>query len=348
MLGTLRPGVNARMRAVFFRSLATMFSSGVSLVAALDMLAQQQEHAHLAEACQGISRKLHEGHTLSWAMQKYPAIFRPLHQKMVLSGERSGQLHSVLLRLAEREEMHDQLVRKLKTSLTMPLLVSSLCVCLAFVIPPLLFRGLFEMIAEVGGTVPWPTRSLMALSSFFTSPLFPILGLAVLYILRRLWQRLQEEADWQFACLRLPYLGDSLRMVYVTDFAQNLRAMLEVGMPILAALELSARATDMVCIDVVAARAIARVKEGDALSDALAAADFFPSSLIQGVRASEEAGRLATMLKNLETIFRLDLDQRLEVLTQALEPLVLLVIGTVVGFTVIATLQPMLSVLDKL
>lgn len=336
------------MRSVFFRSLATMFSSGVSLVAALDMLAQQQENLQLAEACRGLSKKLQEGHYLSRAMQNYPFIFRPLHQKMVMSGERSGQLNAVLLRLADREERNGELMQKIKSSLTMPLVVSSLCICLAVFAPPFLFRGLFQMIGEVGGELPLTTRCLMAFSSFVMSPWFVLLALGFLAGLRSLWRRLKVDADWQLKVLRIPHLGESLRLLYVTNFVQNLRAMLEVGMPLLQALELSARATDLECLNQVIAEVSEFVKQGEALSDALAGSDFFPGSLAQGVRASEEAGKMSAMLGNLESLYRVELEQRLESMMAALEPTVLGVIGTVVGFTLVATLQPMLSVLDRL
>lgn len=325
-----------------------MFNSGVALVAALDMLAQQQENPDLAEACRGLAKKLQEGHYLSRAMQNYPLVFKPLHQKMVMSGERSGQLNAVLLRLAEREERNGELMQKIKSSLTMPLMVSSLCICLALFAPPLLFRGLFQMIAEVGAELPLTTRCLMAFSSFVLSPGFVLLSLGAAVGLRYLWRRLKIEPDWQLRVLRIPHLGESLRLLYVTGFVQNLRCMLEVGMPLLQALELSARATDLECLSRVIAGVSELVKQGEALSDALAGSQFFPPSLSQGIRASEEAGKMSTMLGNLESIYRVELEQRLESMMAALEPLVLGLIGTVVGFTLVATLQPMLSVLDKL
>ncbi|MFN8610453.1 MAG: type II secretion system F family protein [Vulcanimicrobiota bacterium] len=345
---SLRPGPDARMRSVFFRSLATMFSSGVPLVAALDMLAQQQESPELAEACTGMAKKLQEGHYLSRAMQNYPALFKPIHQKLVMSGERSGQLNGVLARLADREERHGEMMQKLKSSLTMPLIVSLLCISLAFLAPPLLFRGLFQMIAEVGGELPWTTRLLMAFSSFVLSPWFVLLaGLSVVgggY----LWRRLKVDSDWQLKVLSLPHLGESLRLLYIASFVQNLRTMLDVGMPLLQALDLSARATDLECLNDVMSQVAELVKQGEALSDALAGSHFFPSSLAQGVRASEEAGKMTGMLANLESIYRVELEQRLDSLMAAMEPMVLAVIGTVVGFTLVATLQPMLAVLDRL
>lgn len=345
---SLRPGVDARMRSVFFRSLATMFGSGVSLVAALDMLAQQQEHPELAEACVGMSKKLQEGRYLSQAMQSYPSLFKNVHHKMVMSGERSGQLNAVLLRLADREEIQGQSMQKLKSSLTMPLMVSAFCILLALAAPPLLFRGLFEMIAEVGGSLPWATRCLMAFSSFLLSPWSVLLAIVSAVGLRYVWKRLREDGDWQLQVLKIPHVGESLRLLYVGSFIQNLRTMLDVGIPLLQALEMSSQAIDLACLDGVISKVAEMVKQGEELSDALAASQFFPVSLSQGVRAAEEAGRMTGMLENLETIYRLELEQRLEMLTKAMEPIVLGLIGVIVGFTLIATLQPLLSVLDKL
>jgi type IV pilus assembly protein PilC len=338
--------VDARMRSVFFRSLATMFSSGVGLVQALDMLGQQQEHADLAEACAGMAGKLQGGHPLSQTMQSYPWIFQPVHHKTVMSGERSGQLHAVLMRLAEREEQMSATAQKLKSSLTMPLLVSALCLTLAVAAPPLLLRGLFTMLAEGGAQPPWTTRVLIAFSAFVSSPAFLLLLAAVPFAVRALWSRLLTDATWQFRLLHVPHLGEGLRLLHTLSFVQNLRTMLDVGLPLLSSLELSARACDVACLDVVVARVTQKLKEGEELSDALQAADFFPASLSQAVRASEESGRMTRMLQNLESIYRLELDQRLEMLSRALEPLVLGLIGLFVGFTLVATLQPLLALLD--
>lgn len=339
---------NARMRSVFFRSLGTMFASGVPLVSALEMLSDQQEHPALAEAARGMARKLQEGHYLSKAMQSYPQIFQSFHQKMIMSGERSGRLNAVLTRVADREERHNDLQQKVRASLTMPLLVSAFCISLTLVAPPLLFRGLFEMLKDLGGQLPWTTRLLLGFSGLLSNPFFWLLAGGGLWGLRWWTRRLREEAEWQRKIMSLPLFGPSLRLIYTTSFVQNLSIMLEVGMPMLHALELSAQSTDLLLMEELIARVATRVKEGEELSEALAAQEFFPSTLIQGVRASEEAGGMPKMLRNLESIFRLELDQRLEVLTKALEPLVLSLIGVLVGFTLIATLQPLLSVMDSL
>ena len=325
-----------------------MFNSGVPLVAALEMLGDQQEQPQLADACRGLSRKLQEGHYLSKAMQRYPALFRNLHVRIVHSGESSGRLGAVLLRLAEREESNDRLWRQLTNSLVMPVIVSILCIGLAVLAPPFLFRGMFQMVAEVGGSLPWTTRCMMAWSHFLLSPWSVLVAVLAGLGLQQLGRKLRQDADMQLQALRIPLLGDSLRLYYLTDFVQNFRSMLDAGMPLLQALELSAQATDLRCLESVVARVAGMVKDGEALSDSLASANFFPPALIQGVRASEEAGRLPVMLSRLEALFRVELEQRLEMTTRALEPLVLAVIGVLVGFTLLATLQPLLSVLDKL
>lgn len=340
--------VDARARAILFRSLSTLFGSGVPLVRALELMAEQQESPRLAEACLGAARKVSEGNYLSRALQQYPDVFKAVHHKMVQSGERSGQLHAVLLRLAEREERELQLQQNFRGALMMPLVASGLCLTLALLVPPYLFAGLFQMIREVGGDLPWATRLLMGFSGLVTNPwCYPVLA-ALIWLARRAWKRLLQDETWQFRLLRLPQLGPTLRLYLVAQFTQNLGSMLEVGVPLLAALEQAARAVDAVCLDSVVDRVSARLKEGESLSASLESAQFFPSTLIQGVRASEEAGGLTLMLKNLHGLFALELEQRVEVASKTFEPVVLGLVGGIVGFTLIATLQPLLSVMDKL
>lgn len=340
--------LDARCRALFFRSLGTMFSSGVGLVPALEMLAQQQEEEALAEACRGLAKKVSEGHYLSKAMQSYPAIFTNLHQKMIFSGERSGQLNQVLLRLAEREEKQRELFLRVRNSLTMPFLVSALCLVLALVVPPVLFKGLFEMLNDLKVDIPWTTALLIKLSKFFSHPVCLLLPLPILWAARQLVRRFQSDAAWQRGLFYLPLVGKSLRLVAVANFTQNLRTLIEVGLPILQALELAAVGTDMVYLEEVVSKVQQSVKEGESLAYAFGQTEFFPAAFVQGVRASEEAGKMSTMLERLEMLIRVDLEQRLEVLAKTLEPMVLLVIGSMVAFTLVATLQPMLAVLDKL
>ncbi len=340
--------IDAKARAIFFRSLSALFSSGVPLVRALELMGEQQESRRLAEACQGVARKVSEGNYLSRAMQQYPDVFQAVHHKMVQTGERSGQLHSVLLRLAEREERQQQLQQNFRGALMMPLIASGLCLALALLVPPFLFAGLFQMIREVGGDLPWTTRLLMGFSSLVTNPWgYPVLA-ALIWLARRAWSRLLQDEAWQFRFLQVPQLGPTVKLYLVAQFTQNLASMIEVGLPLLAALEQAARAVDAVCLDKVVERVTSRLKEGESLSASLEWADFFPSTLIQGVRASEEAGGLTLMLKNLHGLFALDLEQRIEVATKTFEPLVLGLVGAIVGFTLVATLQPMLSVLDRL
>lgn len=345
---SLRRGPDERARALFFRSLGTMFSSGVALVAALEMLAEQQEDPALGEACRGLAKKVSEGHYLSKAMQGYPNVFTSMHQKMIFSGERSGQLNQVLIRLAEREEKQRELFLRVRNSLTMPLLVSGFCLMLALVVPPVLFKGLFEMLNDLKVDIPWSTGLLIKLSRLFSHPACLLLPIPLLVTARWLLRHLYSDANWQRRLFALPMLGPTLRLLAVANFTQNLRTLIDVGMPILPALELSAAGTDMVYLEEVIAGVQQSIKEGESLAYAFEKSEFFPAAFVQGMRASEEAGKMTAMLESLEMLIRVDLEQRLELLAKSLEPLVMLVIGGLVAFTLVATLKPMLAVLDKL
>lgn len=344
--------VSGLERAVFFRSLGTMFEAGVPLSHALYCLCQQLDNPQLREAADGVSRMVQSGHRLSSALSRYPWIFSQMQCKLVFSAEKSGQMGRVLEQLASYEEKQVETNLKIRSSITTPLIASALCIMLIVFVPPFLFKGLLEMLSQNGAPLPWPTRLLVGFSDALRSWPF-YLALAVVvpalgFALNTVYSHPVWAARIQTALLKVPLLGPALQLVTVIRFGQTLATLLYVGMGLIASVETSAQACGSLVLQGRIQPVLNDIKQGEDLQTAFARTDFFPSAFLHGLHIGQETGKLSEMLTSVLKLHQLELDGRLEALTAALEPLVLAVVGCVVGFTVIATFLPIIAVIEGL
>ncbi|MBT9584742.1 type II secretion system F family protein [bacterium] len=344
--------VSGQERALLFRSLAVMFHAGVSLDRSLAMLGEQQPSPTLRKACFDLANKVQSGRYLSNAMSQSPWVFNTMHVRLIAVGEKTGQLAAVLSQLADLEERQLEIQLKVRTSLTVPVMVSSLCVLMVAVAPPLLFRGLFEMLKDTGAAMPWPTLLLITLSDAIRHPLFYLLLVLALGVgaaaLRHVLHSPALKLVWLRRVHGLPLVGPTMRLISLTRFAQTLSVMNHVGVPIVQSLEYSCQSTnDPALIDVIQG-VIERVKEGDMIGQAMLESGGFPSTFCQAIVAGEESGSLGDMLNSMSRLYQVELEHSLEIMTRSLEPIMLGVVGCIVAFTVVATLLPMLKVMESL
>lgn len=344
--------VTAQHRAVFFRCLATLFESGVPILLCAQLLARQTESAPLAEAAEDIAHQISRGHSLSKCLSRHPWCFTPMQVALVRVGENSGRLGGVFARLASDEEHRSALIQKMRASLMLPLLISLACVALIALIAPLVLGSVIQQMGLSEGQIPWPTRVLILLASLFRSPVcwLALVGLGCLAVgaLARL-EKTAEGRRWRASVLdRVPGLGRVLRLYAVAQFTQTLETTLEVGFPLLQSLDMSASAAAHPLLQEAIPVTVEAVKEGEELDKALLRCEFFPTLLIQGVKAGLEAGGLTHMLRHLAKMYHEDVDYASETLGHALEPLVIAVVGGMVGFAVVATLLPMTRLVESL
>lgn len=344
--------VSTRSRAVFFRCLATLFESGVPLVRSFELLGEQTEDVALARASQEVARQLVQGKTPAESMLRHPGCFQALHIALVKVGQRSGALGQVFSRLARDEEQKDELHQRLRATLGLPLVVVSICLVLITFVAPLVLGSVVQNLGLPPDQIPWITRLMVAVSSLFRQPWFWILvgtgGMAGLG-LQRSWQtepryRLQI-AQWLD---RLPGIGWVLRLQAVTQFLRTLETTISVGFPLMESLKMSEQAAHHPFLAQQLPRILEAVQAGEELHSALNLADFFPPVVIQGIKAGQESGSLSLMLRNLSKILQVELDHACETFSRALEPLVIGVVGAVVGVAVVATLLPMVKLVDSL
>ncbi|MBX3170972.1 MAG: type II secretion system F family protein [Candidatus Eremiobacteraeota bacterium] len=344
--------VTAQHRAVFFRCLATLFESGVPLLLSTQLLARQTESAPLAAAAEDLSQQLARGNSLSKSMTRHPWCFTPMQIALVRVGENSGRLGGVFSRLASEEEHRSALLQKMRASLMLPIFISLACVALIALIAPLVLGSVIQQMGLTPAQMPWPTRILIFMAALLRSPvcwsglLALVAGAA--FGLARL-EKTPGGRRWRAGVLdAIPGLGRVLRLYAVAQFTQTLETTLEVGFPLIKSLEMSASASAHPLLQEAIPVTLEAVEAGVELDKALARCEFFPTLLIQGAKAGIEAGGLTHMLRHLARMYQQDVDYASETLGHALEPLVIAVVGLMVGFAVVATLLPMTRLVESL
>jgi type IV pilus assembly protein PilC len=333
--------------AVFSRQFATMIASGLTLLRSLNILAEQSENPKLAEVLGKVGAAVEEGKSLSEALAEHE-VFPKLYVAMVRAGETAGTLDLVLVRIADTMEKDVALRRKVKSTMTYPAIVLVMAVLLTtvmllFIVPT--FVGMFE---SLGGALPLPTRVLLFMSLvvrrvWFVLFLLPI-GVWQGYKRARKVPRVRARLD--ALKLRVPVFGALFHKVAIARFTRNLSTLLHAGVPILLALEITADTIDNDVISRAVADVRAAVRQGESLAKPLSNHPVFPPMVVQMVGVGEETGALDDMLRRIADFYDLEVEAATESLTAALEPVMIAVLGGIVGAMVISLYMPMFKIFD--
>ena len=346
------PGLSDRVKikdiAVFSRQFATMINSGLSLIRALHILEEQTENKKLAETIADVRMDVEKGASLSQAISRHPKAFNRLYVSMVRAGETGGVLDSVLLQLADIIEKQVELKRKIKSAMTYPVAVLFLVLLivtamLIFVVPT--FETLYT---DLGGTLPAPTRLLMAVSGFVTkfAPLIILFEAGAAFGFKRWISSEKGRAAWDAFKLKVPIFGKLVHKTALTRFARTLAVLLRSGVPILESLEITADTVN----NAVVARAIKdtqeAVKRGESLASKLSQYPIFPPMVVQMLAVGEETGQVDTMLEKVSEFYDQEIEATVDALTSLLEPLLIVVMGGAVGGMVVALYMPMFQIIN--
>ena len=341
--------VKLRDLAVFARQFATMINSGLSLLRSLNILAEQTENPLLGKTIGELRDDVEKGSSLSGAMSKHPKVFSTLFVAMVKAGETGGQLDTVLTRVADNFEADYRLRQKVKSAMTYPIVVAGIAmllvtVMLLFVVPT--FAAMFE---DLGGTLPLPTKILLILSrsAKILVPLVIVLSIVAFFVYKRL-RKSNAEARLRFdkAKLKIPIFGDLFQKVAVSRFTRTLALLLRAGVPVLQALDIVTESTG----NEVLARASQDVKEsvrsGETMASPLAKHKVFPPMVVQMISVGEDTGALDAMLDKISDFYDQEVESTTEQLTSLIEPIMIAVLGGIVGAMVIALYMPMFKIFD--
>lgn len=336
--------------AVMSRQLATMIDSGLSLLRALSILAEQTESKALAKILAQVRGDVETGASLSSSLAKHPQTFPPLMLNMVRAGEVGGFLDQTLLSVADNFEAEVKLRGKIKSAMAYPVVV--LCIAIVAVIAMLLFIvPVFQnMFASMGGKLPAPTMALVYLSKVLKVTIIPLTIAGIAF--SAWWSRHKNDRAIRERMdpikLRVPVFGPLNQKIAVSRFTRNFSTMLHAGVPLLQALEIVGEAAGNVVIEHATRDIQDSVRQGHSLAGPLSKHKVFPPMVVQMMAVGEDTGALDTMLAKVADFYDAEVEATTESLTSLIEPIMIGVVGAIVGSMVIALYMPMFSIFNMI
>lgn len=339
-------GVGLKDLAVMSRQFATMIDSGLSLLRALAILAEQTPNQTLAKTLAEVRSAVEAGESLSGALSKHSKVFPPLVINMTRAGEVGGFLDRVLLQVAGNMESELKLRSKIKSAMTYPVVVFVIAILavigmLLFIVP--IFEKMFK---DLGGTLPAPTRVLVFLSHSLTIvlPVMLVGGIGGTI----LWHRIRHREDVRRVVdplkLKVPVFGPLFQKVALSRFTRNLGTMLSSGVPLLQSLDVVGDAAGNVVIKDATSAVEVSVRAGESLAAPLAGHKVFPPMVVQMLTVGEDTGALDTMLAKIADFYDQEIEATTEALTSLIEPLMIAFLGGVIGSMIVALYMPIFKV----
>ncbi len=341
---------NVTMRdiVIFTRQFSTMINAGLPLVQALDILSKQTESKALAEVTRTVVFDVESGNTVADALAKHPKAFSDLYVNMVAAGEAGGILDTILMRLATFMEKNDALVRKVKGAMIYPGVILSVAaiaisVLLIFVIP--IFQNMF---GSVGLKLPLPTQIVIAMSSFLKNFWWALIigGVVGKQAFSKYYKTDSGKLRVDGYLLKAPVLGDVLRKSAVSRFTRTLGTLISSGVSILDGLEITAKTAGNRVIQDAILASRASIAGGDTISAPLAKSNVFPPMVISMIAVGEQTGGLDEMLSKIADFYDDEVDAAVSGLLSAMEPLMIVFLGTVVGGMVVAMYLPIFDMIN--
>jgi type IV pilus assembly protein PilC len=348
---TFGSGVNARELAIFTRQFSVMIDAGLPLVQCLEILASQQENKTFQKVLTNTRASVEGGSTLSAAMKQSPKVFDALYTNMVEAGETGGILDTILQRLSGYIEKNVKLQRAVKSALVYPvgvLTIAGLVIILLLwkVVP--IFATLF---AGLGVSLPLPTRIVIGLSNLIGSWfgfifLFGFVG--IIFALRAWYGTPGGKLVMDGIILKLPVLGILMRKIAVARFTRTLGTLISSGVPILEGLDITAKTAGNAVVEQALTKVRRSLEEGKSLTEPLKDSQVFPGMVTQMIAVGEQTGAMDAMLQKIADFYEEEVDAAVKDLLTALEPVMIVFLGVVVGGVVISMYLPLFSLIGKL
>ncbi len=339
-------GFKLKDLAIMSRQASTMLTSGLSLLKALTILADQTESKKLKEILAKVRDEVEQGVSLSDAVAKYPVDFPPIMINMIRAGEAGGFLDKAMDSIATNFEKEHKLRSTIKSAMTYPVVVLvmslvSVVVMLVFIVP--IFSKMF---AGLGSALPWPTQALVVLSHamVWIAPALAVVSVAVW-----LWYRVNKNTDRVRAFLdpiklRMPIFGQLNRKIVIARFARNFSNMIGAGVPILQALQIVGQVSNNFVVQKALERVSESVRKGESINAPLQRENVLPQMVSQMVAVGEDSGSMETMLEKIAVFYDDEVEATTEALTSLIEPLLIAFLGVVVGGMIVALYLPIFDI----
>ena len=347
-----------RELSIFSRQFATLIASGMPMLRSLNTLEDQTEDESITKAVVGLRQDVEAGSSVGDAMERHPDVFDPLYRSMVRAGESSGQLEQALDMVAFQIEKLDALRRQVKSAMMYPALVFGFAlvvviIVVAFIVP--VFVGLFQELAsenpDVSSALPLPTQIVVTASHILTGSWYFVLPtvIALAYAFRR-WKKTEKGAyQWDAIKLKLPAkIGDVVQKIAIARWSRIFSGTIAAGVPILQAVKIAGETAGNKVIEKSMEDVYASVRRGGTITGPLEAEPIFPTMVSHMVAVGEETGQLEQMLSKIADFYEAEVDAKIKALTALIEPIMIIGVGGVVGFIVIAMYLPIFSLYDKI
>jgi type IV pilus assembly protein PilC len=350
--------VNLRALAVFSRQFATLIAAGMPMLRSLYTLEEQTEDEMLKKAVVGLRQDVEAGSSVGAAMESQPGVFDPLYRGMVHAGEGSGRLEEALERVAFQLEKLDALRRQVRAALWYPSVVIVLAlvvtiVVVAFIVP--VFVGIFQDIAEDNPgsdtSLPLMTQMTVSASDFITGKWFvivPVIAIAI-YAFSR-WKKTERgRLQWDHFKIKIPMnIGDVVQKVALARWSRTFSGAISSGVPILQAIQISGETAGNAVVKEAMDDVYDSVKRGGTIAKPLGDNPVFPPMVSHMVSVGEDSGQLETMLTKIADFYEEEVDAKVKALTSLIEPVMIVVVGSVVGFIVISMYLPIFKLYDQI
>ena len=345
-----QPGIKTRDVVIFTRQFATMINSGLPLVQSLSILAAQTENKSLKEVTKQVVFDVEAGNTLADAFSRHPKAFSGLFVNMVAAGEAGGILDTILLRLATFLEKNDALVRKVKSAMIYPAVIMSVAaiaitVLLIFVIP--VFQTMF---GSVNMELPLPTRVVIGMSEFLIGYWWAILAsiAGAVFLIRQYYATPDGHRNIDRMMINSPILGDVIRKSAVSRFTRTLGTLISSGVSILDGLEITAKTAGNRVIHDAVMESRNSIAGGETIAAPLERSKVFPPMVISMIAVGEQTGGLDEMLSKIADFYDEEVDVAVGALLSLMEPVMIVVLGVVVGGMVVAMYLPIFDMMNAI
>lgn len=343
-------GISQKEIAVFTRQFSVMIDAGLPLVQCLEILGSQQDNRVFQKILFEVRQDIESGATLADSLRKHPKAFDDLYCNMVAAGETGGILDTILQRLSQYIEKIVKLRSAVRSAMVYPVAVITIAIGVVAIILWKVIPTFATLFAGLGAQLPLPTRITIALSKFIGAWWWLVLGLIGLgvFALNRFHKTYKGRRIIDGMLLRLPVLGNVLKKIAVARFCRTLGTLVSSGVPILEALQITARTAGNSVVEDAIMATRKSIEQGKTIAEPLKATNVFPSMVVQMVAVGEQTGALETMLNKIADFYEDEVDEATANLLAMLEPIMICFLGVIIGGIVISMYMPMFDLINKI
>lgn len=334
--------ITTRNVVIFTRQFSTMVDAGLPLVQCLDILGKQSDNPTFGETILKVKENIEIGNNLSESMRKFPHIWDSLYCNLVEAGEIGGILDIIFRRLAEYIEKAESLKKKVKAAMVYPGAIITVAFVVVAFLMVFVIPAFAEMFSGGGQELPGPTQIVMDVSSFFQNQWWVMIlgGGTFLFVFKKVYATERGNIEIDRIALKLPVFGMLIRKVSVAKFTRTLGTLISSGVPLIEGLDICARTSGNKIVEIAVFKTIEAIKEGETIAAPLSREDVFPPMVIQMIDVGEASGSLDKMLSKIADFYDEEVDAAVDGLTALLEPMLMVFLGIIVGFIVVAMYLP--------